>query len=196
MSKTVHFYYDYVSPYSYFAWSALDRIKGTGAEVVHHPIFLGGLNAELGITAPAFRPGVDRIGYLMADLKRLAADYQVPMAMNSNFPMNTLNLLRGAPLAIEAGVIEAYSTMGFQACWEKGLNPADRALCRTLVEEVGLDGAAWEAYVTDPANKASLKARTSEAIQAGVFGAPFFIVGEERFWGQDRLHHLMRLLEG
>lgn len=195
MSKRVDFYYDYVSPYSYLAYTQRRRIEEAGGELIHHPIFLGGLNATIGNTPPIERAGKKRGAYMFKDLMRWAVFYELPMAMNPFFPMSTLHLLRGAALAESSGCIDAYSEASFAAVWEQGLDVSDMAVARAIAEGVGLDGDAFERAARDPANKAQVKDGTQAAIDRGVFGAPTFFFEGEMYFGNDRLMFLLRSLK-
>jgi 2-hydroxychromene-2-carboxylate isomerase len=109
------------------------------------------------------------------------------MAMNPTFPQNTLGAMRGALVALDAGCFPAYHRAMFQAMWRDGVNLADDAAYRGVLEAAGLDVERISAGRNDPAVKDRLRANTDEAIARGAFGAPSFFVGDELFFGNDRL---------
>lgn len=196
MITDVDFYYDYVSPYSYLAYTQRRRLEEAGAALHHRIFFLGGLMGALGSTPPIMQPGKNRPAYLFTDILRWARYYGVPLQPNPTFPMNTLLLLRGAGLARREGLLDAYSERCFRACWAEGIDVGHLDVGRGLAEDAGLSGAEWADYVSSPLAKAQLKADTEEALDRGVFGAPTFFVGDEQFFGNDRLHFVLEAVSG
>ena len=190
----VEFFYDYISPYSYLAFSQRTQLEDAGAELIHRPFFLGGLLAGLRSTPPIDRPGHARAGYLKTDVARWAKRYGLPMVFHPRFPFNTLPLLRGALLAAEEGKIEAYSQRCFDAIWVESLDADDPDIGRRLAEEAGLDGQQWLEATQKLENKAQIKANTVEANTRGAFGAPTFFLGDEMIFGNDRLSFLIEML--
>jgi 2-hydroxychromene-2-carboxylate isomerase len=107
--------------------------------------------------------------------------------MNPHFPVNTLMLMRGFVAARAAGRGDAYLEAGLQGLWEEGLNLADPAVLAARLDRAGLDGAALIEKGQTPEMKAALVEATSRAVARGVFGLPTFFVGEEMFFGKERL---------
>jgi len=190
----VDFYFDYTSPYSYLAHSQLDQLMHWGAQVNLKPVFLGGILSTLGSTPPFRQGGQARIPYILRDLERWAELYGVPMKFNPHFPVNSLALLRVSPYVQAHERMNAWMSRCFKAVWEEELNVAEEAVVRQLAEEVGLDPSALWAAAGAPENKAWLKGATDAAIERGVFGVPTFFVGEEQFFGNDRILFVNRLL--
>lgn len=192
---TVDFYYDYVSPYSYLAFTQRQRLADAGAELAHRPFFLGAVLAAIRVAPPITVGPPARQAYLLADLGRWARRYGVAFALPAGFPVNTLRLLRGAGLARERGALDAYSARCFQAVWAEGLAVDQLDVGRGLAADAGLDPQEWAEYVERPEVKAALKAETEAALTRGVFGAPTFFLGDEHFFGNDRLDFLIEALE-
>ena len=135
--------------------------------------------------------------WMLQDLARHARRYGVPFVMNPHFPINTLALMRvatGIQLR-EPARLGDYLEAVFGAIWRRGLNLGDPAVLAGVLVEAGFDAAALAAQAADPEVKARLQATTEEAIERGVFGAPSFFVGDEMFFGQDRLEQVREALQ-
>ena len=186
MSKTIDFYYDYGSPATYLAWTQIyDLAEKHGASVVRKPALLGGVFKETGNSAPANVPA--KGAWLFKDLNRFAQRYGVEWQMNSNFPINTIYLMRGALYAQKEGFIEAYDEACFHAVWRDNKNMNDPETVTQVFLDAGFDAAAIGASMQNPEIKKQLFAVTAEAVENGLFGMPAFIVDGELYWGQDRL---------
>jgi 2-hydroxychromene-2-carboxylate isomerase len=196
----VEFYYDLVSPYSYLAYGQLRRIcEENGAALVLRPMLLGAVHKEAGIKSPIETELKAR--YQARDIRRWAGYYGVPLRFPDPFPFRTLKSMRAAMFLQDGNGLEAFTAAAFALYWgeggaPKGFEEADEDLPISAVarrigaepEEV-LEGAA------SPDAKQGLKDATSEALQRGVFGAPAFFVGDEMFWGNDRLHFVEAALQ-
>jgi 2-hydroxychromene-2-carboxylate isomerase len=107
--------------------------------------------------------------------------------MNPHFPVNTLTLMRGFVAARGLGQGDAYLEAGLRGLWEEGLNLADPAVLAERLTRAGLDGADLLARAQTPEVKAELARTTDAAVARGVFGLPALFVGEEMFFGKERL---------
>jgi 2-hydroxychromene-2-carboxylate isomerase len=194
MGKQVEFYFDFGSPYSYLAYRALPAIAAAhGAQIVLQPMLLGGVFKATGNHSPAEIPAKDR--WLQLDLKRWAAHYGATFTRNPNFPINTLVLMRGAAgMQMRGPDFHKYVEAIFHAMWEEPRNLGEPQELAAVLRQAGFDADAFQALVGDPAVKEQLKKNTEEAVARGVFGAPTFFVGEEMFWGQDRLEFVAEAL--
>lgn len=184
----IDFYFDYASPAAYLAFERLLQLQAEGlaVEINYKPMLLGGLFKLTGNSAPVTVPAKGK--YLLNhDLPRFSKRYGVEFKMNPHFPVNSLALMRAAYGAIEAGCFEQYSKVVYEAIWLRGLNMADPEVAVTALNEAGLDGAALLASSQDQSNKDKLMATTQEACDRGAFGAPTFYLGDDMFFGQDRL---------
>ena len=123
----------------------------------------------------------------MSDLARFAKRYGVPYVLNPHFPINTLNLMRGAIAAENEGRLVPYSDAMFRAMWVDQRNMEDPIVIGSVLREAGFDPAAMMAAIGTAEVKDRLRANTEEAVARGVFGAPTCFVGKELFFGQDRL---------
>jgi len=187
MTKAVEFYFDFGSPYSYLAYKALPAIAAArGAQIVWRPMLLGGVFKATGNHSPAEIPAKSR--WMQQDMQRWAARYGAAFRFNPHFPINTLVLMRGAVgMQLRGADFHAYTAAVFHAMWGEPRNLGDPAELAAVLRQAGLDADAFAALANDEAVKAQLKKQTEEAVARGVFGAPTFFVGDEMFWGQDRL---------
>lgn len=182
----VEFFFDVGSPASYLAWTQLPRIVAEAeAEIVWRPMLLGGVFKATGNRSPMEVPAKSR--YTWRDLARHAERYGVPFQYNPYFPINTLSLMRGAEAYRDTARFRPYLRAVFEAMWiePRNLNEADQ-VARTL-REAGFSPTEVVERAEAPEAKDRLKATTAEAIERGVFGAPTFFVGDEMWFGQDRL---------
>lgn len=187
MTKTVEFYFDVGSPTAYLAHKRLQQLQAQyGCEILYRPILLGGLFKATGNSSPVSVPAKGH--YMMAlDLPRYAALYDVPLNNNSHFPINTLNLMRGAVAAINSDYFADYIDTVFNAIWVDGKNMADIDVVTEVLGSAELNVNVILASTQDPDVKATLIQNTEVAVQRGLFGAPTLFVEGEMFFGQDRL---------
>jgi 2-hydroxychromene-2-carboxylate isomerase len=189
----VEFYYDLVSPYSYLAYGQIGRIcDENGAELVLRPMLLGAVHKAAGIKAPVETKLKAR--YQARDIRRWAEYYGVPLRFPDPFPFRTLKTMRAAMFLRERGKLEAFTREAFALYWEeggapKGLEEADEDVpISSVAGRIGADPEEVLEGAASPRAKQVLKDTTSEAVERGVFAAPIFFVGDEMFWGNDRLH--------
>ena len=186
MATELEFFFDYGSPFSYLADTQLEGLAGrTGAVVSYRPMLLGGVFKETGNSSPISIEAKRK--YMNADLERWAKHYGVPALHNPHFPINTIRLMRGAIAAQRSGVFAAYHRAIFDAFWRDGLNLGDAAVVRGVLERAGLDAVRLAAASEEHAVKDALRVATETAVVRGAFGAPTFFVGDQMFWGNDRL---------
>lgn len=188
MSKTVEFLFDVGSPYTYLAYHQLPKIAlAEGAEIIWTPVLLGGIFQATGNKSPIEIPAKGR--HANTDLLRWARAYGVTIEMNPYFPINTLALMRGA-VAMQMRSdqeFHRYLRAIFSAMFEKPVNLNDPNEIGKVLATAGFDPLQFMALIGDQAVKDRLKENTTNAVARGVFGAPTFFVGDEMFWGQDRL---------
>jgi len=195
MQKTVEFFFDFGSPTTYLAHTQLPQLAAdTGAKVVYRPMLLGGVFKATGNASPVTVPAKGR--WMGADMARFATRYGVPFAHNPHFPINTLTLMRGATglQMRDPQKLMDYVDAVFQAMWVQPRNMGDPAVMAEVLGAAGFEAAAFTSLVADPEVKAQLVATTEEAVARGAFGAPTFFVGEQMFFGQDRLDFVREAL--
>ena len=195
MSKTVEFYFDLGSPATYLAYTQLPKICAqTDAQLIYIPILLGGVFKATGNASPATVPAKGR--YMFQDLDRYAKRYGVPLKFNPHFPINTLMLMR-AVSGIQMRHPERFSAFIeclFKALWVDGRSLDEPATVAAVLIENGFDPHAVLALTADDDVKATLKDNTEKAVQRGVFGAPSMFVGNQLYFGQDRLEFVLEAL--
>lgn len=197
---TVHFWYDFSSPFAYLASTQIAALAArTGAHLRWRPMLLGGLFRELGTdNVPLFAMPRSKRAYIERDMHHWASFCGVPFAFPKHFPQKTVTALR---LALVAGDrIADLSHALFRAMWVDGADLEDSATLSAVLSDHGFDAEHLLARTREPAVKQQLIANTSEALRAGVFGAPTCIVAREPdtrlFWGQDRLDLVEDTLRG
>lgn len=194
-TKTVEFHFDFGSPAAWLAYTQLPRlVADTGAELVMKPMLLGGVFQSTGNRPPISVPLKGT--YLFQDLARFARRYGVPLALNPHFPVNTITLMRmdvGLDMRADP-LLPRFRDAMFRGVWVEQRAMADPAVLAAVLADVGLDPSSMAALAADPAVKDELKNRTQQAVDRGVFGAPMFFVGDEMFWGQDRLDFVREAL--
>jgi 2-hydroxychromene-2-carboxylate isomerase len=182
----LEYFFDYVSPFSYLADSQLSGlIERTGAEIVYRPFLLGGVMKAAGNSPPFTVPNKGK--YTLRDTQRWAARYGVAMKPNPFFPINTVLPMRAALVLLEEGGFPAFHEAIFQAMWEQAQNVGDADVLSDILEKLGMDAKHVLERCSDPATKDALRKNTEEAVERGAFGAPTFFVGDEMFFGNDRL---------
>jgi 2-hydroxychromene-2-carboxylate isomerase len=192
-AKEVVFYFDYASPYSYLGATQIERVaREAGATLTFRPILLGGLFKAIGTPmVPLFEMTETRRRYQGRDLMHWASHWSVPFRWPSNFPMNTISCLR---MTIASGQSPALIQALYRAYWGDDRDLNDKKVLAEIAASVGEDGPALLEKTADPAIKQALIDNTAEAERAGVFGVPTFRVGDEIWFGQDRLDLLAHAL--
>ena len=186
MSQQVEFFFDYGSPFSYLADTQLAALaQRTGATIVYWPMLLGAVLKATGNASPIAVPAKGR--YMGVELQRWAKHYGVPFVTNRFFPINTMRLMRGAVAAQQADCFAEYHRAIYPAFWVDSANLGEPEVIRSVLVKAGLNADLLLARIEEPDVKEQLRLNTEEAVRRGVFGAPTFFVGEEMFWGNDRL---------
>ena len=186
--KTFDFYFDFGSPAAYLAFTQLTKLENeTGSTAVYKPMLLGGVFQATGNHSPATIPA--KGAYTRTDFARFANRYAVPFNHNPHFPINTLTLMRGAVGLQRTNLDQflAYCDTVFKGIWVDGLNMSDPAVVGKVLSRAGFEPTTMLTLCGEQTTKDALKAITEEAVTRGVFGAPTFFVGDEMFWGQDRM---------
>jgi 2-hydroxychromene-2-carboxylate isomerase len=186
MTAKLEFFFDFGSPTSYLAYTQVPRIAArTKAMIAYRPFLLGGVFKATGNSSPVTVPAKGK--YMGADMARFARRYGVPLAANPFFPINTLHLMRGAVASQMEGQLTPYADAVFHAMWVEPKNMGDWTIASRVIEAAGIDSEGLRAATERDDVKQRLKETTEEAVARGAFGAPTFFIGEEMFFGQDRL---------
>ena len=191
MGKTLELLFDFASPNCWLGLRALPPLLArTGAGLVVEPVLLGGIFKATGNQSPmaAFAQVKGKLAYEDLEIRRFIARHGLTQfRMNTHFPVNTLLLMRGLVAARAAGQGDAYLEAGLKGLWEEGLALADPAVLQARLDRAGLDGAALLAAAQSPDVKAALAASTERAVARGAFGLPTFFIGDEMYFGKERL---------
>jgi 2-hydroxychromene-2-carboxylate isomerase len=196
----LQFWYDFSSPFAYLASTQVEAIaERTGAELTWEPMLLGAVFKQVGTPdVPLAAMPEPKRRYMAKELHYWASLWGVPFRFTSRFPMRTVTALRLVLLAGDA--IAPLSHALYRALWVDDRDISDPSVLAALCGGVGLDGHTLLERAQLPDAKQLLIDNTSRAIDAGVFGAPTFIVhqsaGPLLFWGQDRLPMVERALTG
>ena len=193
--KSVEFYFDLGSPYSYLAYyRLLQMAERQEIQIVYKPILLGGVFKATGNRSPIEIPVKGAFSIL--DMQRWAEYYHIPMQMNPHFPMNTLTLMRiltGVQL-LHVEKFEQVLKLLFDAMFGTPQNLNEPAVLAEVLKPSGFSVEDIMSMVQSEVVKQKLITETEQAIQRGIFGAPTFFVGDEMYWGQDRLHFVEQAL--
>lgn len=199
MTQTIDFIFDFGSPNAYLSWKALAPIaERTGAQVRLIPCLLGGIFKATGNQSPmaAFGHIKGKLDYERLETQRFVDRHGLTaFRMNPHFPVNTLLIMRGLIAAQRMGLAETYVPAVLAAMWEAGEKMDDPEVVSRVLTAAGLDAAAILAATADAEVKAELVANTEAAVARGVFGIPTFFVGEDMFFGKDRLEQVEAALK-
>ncbi len=196
MRNLIDFHFDFSSPYSYIANEWIDALAARhGRTVRRHALLLGATFQAAELKSPISYPL--KGAYSVRDFARSARFEGVPYQMPSVFPIPTQNAARVFWWLKDTRGEEAaaaWATAGLRAVFARGVALNDVAALKALATQHGLDAEVAEAVWNDPVWKLRLKTVNEAAIAAGVFGAPFFFVDGEPFWGNDRKTQIERWL--
>ena len=186
--KRIDLYFDYASPWAYLA-SELAARELAGATVEYRPLYLRGLESF----AKGLPYSSAKLSYLMSDFPRCAAHERIPLAPPAAFPIDGLHALRGSLVAQDRGAFDRYHGATFRAAWAESRDITKKEnAARLLAEALGTTEAEALEAMAAQAIKDRLRDATSAAATRGIFGVPTFFVGDEMFWGHDRLGYVAR----
>jgi len=193
--RSIEFFWDAASPYTYLAATQIEALAArAGAGLVWRPFLLGKVFEATGNRMPAAVPAKAR--HLFSDVQRWSQHYGVPVAFPKVFPVNSVLALRAGLAAAAQGQGAAFALGVMRAYWVDGADIGQPQAVSAVATALGLDGAALLSQAQEQPVKDQLRANTEEAVKRGAFGAPTFFVGEQMFWGNDRLVLLEEFLRG
>ena len=193
--RNIEFFWDAASPYTYLAATQIEPVVArAGAKLVWRPFLLGKVFEATGNRMPASVPA--KAKHLFCDVQRWAQHYGVPVAFPKVFPVNSVLALRAGIAASAQGRGAEFARAVMKAYWADGTDISQPEAVSAIAAAVGLDGAALLLQAQEQPVKDQLRANTEEAVRRGAFGAPTFFVGEQMFWGNDRLVLLEEFLCG
>lgn len=195
MTRVIRFLFDYLSPYSYLAWTQIHALAGRNDAIVEPvPVLFAGLLDAHGQKGPAEIPA-KRL-YIFKDVLRRAHALGVPLSTPPSHPFNPLLALRVSSIALPPGPRRALIDGLFRATWGGGPGVTEPEHILAIAKEAGLDGQSLIDAAAAPETKALLRRQTEDAIAAGAFGVPTLFIDDELFWGLDSLDFVERHLRG
>ncbi|MEM7519952.1 MAG: 2-hydroxychromene-2-carboxylate isomerase [Pseudomonadota bacterium] len=187
--------FDFGSPNAYLVHKVLPQMAAdAGVGVTYSLALLGGIFKLTNNKAPmeAFARVDNKLRYERVEFYRFVTRHGLSeFRWNPHFPVITVNLMRGALAADKEGVLHGYIEAGLKATWEEGHNMSDPEVYANAMGAQGIDGAHFLARAQEPAIKQELITRTDRAVARGVFGIPTFFVGDEMFFGKERLAQVL-----
>lgn len=192
--QTIDFIFDFASPNAYLAHQVMPPIADRhGAKINLIPCLLGGIFKATGNQAPmiAFGQIKGKMQYEMLEMQRFIKKHKLTrFSMNPHFPVNTLTIMRGLIVAQSNGDEARYINAVLPAMWEDGKDMSDPEVIENVLSDAGFDGKALLQNTREEAVKTKLFGNTNDAVARGAFGVPTFFVGDEMFFGKDRLAQL------
>jgi 2-hydroxychromene-2-carboxylate isomerase len=196
----VEFHFDFGSPNAYLAHRVIPGIEArTGAQFRYVPILLGGVFKATGNRSPAemFAGIRNKLTYERQETDRFIRRHQIEgFVRNPFFPVNTLQIMRGAAAADMDGTLPTYVDAMFHHMWEAPKKLDEPAVIREALTASGFDADAIMARMQDPNVKGHLIANTEASVARGAFGSPTFFVGDAMYFGKDRLRDLEDAVRG
>ncbi len=194
--RSIQFYFDFSSPYSYIASEWVEALAARHGRTVHwHAVMLGAVFQAAELKSPVSHP-IKR-EYSLLDFERSARFAGVPLVMPPKFPISSQNAARVFwwLQSTDADRAASWARAGLRAYFTRGVDLSEAAALKAHAAGFGIEPDLAESVWTAAAWKDRLRQANDEAIAAGVFGAPFFVIDGEPFWGNDRRAQMERWLE-
>ena len=185
MTKSIDFYFDFISPYSYLAHKRIINLNLRNI-FNYKAILLGGLHNLAEVTPPAFNE--KKMKNMKDDCTLISKKNKIPFVWNEKFPINSLYLMRGF-LIIDDIKKNKFIDLCFDAYWKDNLDISIEKNIKKVLTDCEIDHDFFIESIKEQKIKDKLKDLTSEAFRLDVFGAPTFLVNNKLFWGQDRLEY-------
>ena len=198
--KSVQFHFDFGSPNAYLSHLVIPAIeKRTGATFEYVPVLLGGIFKLTNNKSPveAYAGVRNKLEYQRLETDRFIRRHKITrFQFNPHFPVNTLLLMRGAIAAQKLNVFAPYVACVFDNMWGEPRKMDDPGIAGAALAKAGLDAQRILELTQDPAVKSGLIANTEASVQRGTFGSPTFFVGDEIYFGKDRLEEVEEAIRG
>ena len=189
MTKSLEFYFDFISPYSFLAYKKLISLNNKNKiKVIYKPLLLGGLHKLGGITAPAFNKR--KMKNMKNDCELIAKKNDIKFKWNDKFPINSLYLMRGY-LTMENEFKDKFFEVCFDAYWKDNVDISSEINIKNILKVCDLDNNTFFENIQSQKVKDELRELTNLAFEKDIFGAPTFVVNNKIFWGQDRLDYAL-----
>lgn len=189
MRKTIEFWYEFASTYSYLSAMRIEALASErDVDIIWRPFLLGPIFQAQGWETSPFNIYPAKGRYMVRDLERICKRRGLPFKLPEPFPQHALHAARLALIGTDEGWAPAFTKAVYLAEFEQGLNIAHKAILAAILEKLGLDARQYLERIEEPHVKTRLRCQTDEARERGIFGAPSFITADgELFWGDDRL---------
>ena len=189
MTRSVEFYFDFISPYSFLAYKKLNFLNTDNKiNITYKPILLGGLHKLGGIIAPAFNER--KLKNMKNDCELIASKNKIEFRWNDKFPINSLQLMRGY-LAINLKSKKKFFDLCFDCYWKNNIDLSNKYNIETILKNCSIEKNTFFEEIQNQEIKDKLKKLTNNAFEKDIFGAPTFVVNNKIFWGQDRLDYAL-----
>ena len=189
MTKSIEFYFDFISPYSFLAYKKLRSSKDNHKiNIIYKPILLGGLHKLGGITAPAFNER--KMKNMKNDCELIAKKNNIKFKWNDKFPINSLQLMRGY-LTIENKFKKIFFETCFNFYWKDNIDLSNINNVENILKDCSIEKDSFFKEIENQKIKNKLKELTNNEFEKDIFGAPTFVVNGKIFWGQDRLDYAL-----
>ena len=189
MTKSIEFYFDFISPYAFLAYKRLKSLnKNKTINIIYKPILLGGLHKLGGITPPAFNER--KLKNMKNDCELVAIKNNINFKWNTKFPIDSLYLMRGY-LIVDNQLQNKFFDICFDSYWKDNMDISNEINLNKILEMVGVDKKEFFKNIQNIKIKEELKELTNKAFKKDIFGAPTFVVNNKIFWGQDRLDYAL-----
>ena len=199
MARQLDFYFDCSSPWTYLAFHAIQAVaRETAAEIVWKPILVGGVFNAVNRTVYENRakPNPLKQAYSLKDMQDWARLYGLAIKFPPTiFPVNSVKCMRGAFVALDEGKLVPYATAAFEAYWGGDRDLSREEVLADIAECAGIERQRFFAGIETESCKARLRANTNELIARGGFGSPTIFVGNDMFFGNDRMPLVKAALE-
>ncbi len=200
MTRTVEYILDLAAPNGYLAYYPLkDIVARTGAKLVVTPVFLGGMHKLTGNAPPMMRDAdvKGKVPYAALEFRRFLDRHGMDrFSMHPDLPFNSILLQRLLVAADDEAQRQALVDTLQPAVWEDNIDCGDAGVVGKVLDEAGFDARVLLGRTQDDAVKQQLVANTSSAVERGAFGIPTFFVGDEMWFGKERLDQLESYLSG
>jgi 2-hydroxychromene-2-carboxylate isomerase len=193
-ANPITFYFDPISPYAWLAMEQIDRIRAAGGQIIARPILFAALLNTHGTKGPAEIPA--KRAYLFRDVMRQANQLGLTFRGPPNHPFNPLAALRVMHAIEDEAQRLPLSRCLLAAAWRDGVDIADPDTLHAVLKNHGFDADALSTAANNPEVKQRLRDSTQQAIDAGVFGVPTFLLRGDLFWGADRVDAVIWALKG
>lgn len=191
MARQLDFYFDCSSPWTYLAFHAIQPLaRETEADIVWKPILVGGVFNAVNQTVYESRakPNPRKQAYMQKDMQDWARLYGLAIKFPPTvFPVNSVKCMRGAFVALDEDRLAAYASAAFEAYWSDDRDLSKEEVLADIAEKAGIERQRFFAAIETDSCKTRLRANTDELIARGGFGSPTIFVGEDMFFGNDRM---------